>query len=229
MDIEYPWVAYARKSDVNYHTAVNDQTLLVDYTVRRHLTGGPKAHPYTGAYGSVRVVTNVFGYKKILNKTRTIIESITSEIPDFEMITESLWIDIGLEFKNGLAEISLDYRGGLHACNHLLVNVLGFYLLCDRGDVQPVCYSEQETKNRPLCINIYDSVEGGTGISEAAYHKIEPIMQKAYELIKGCDCEEANGCPACTHDPSCGEYNNCLDKKAALWILERLVARTPTS
>eukprot|EP01134_Creolimax_fragrantissima_P001200 CFRG1200T1 len=212
-------IAYACKKDVNYHTQVRDQTLLVDYSAKKHTETSASLQC---AYGTVRVVTSVFGFNRIMNKTHVVLETSDCEIPDYEFTTDSLWIDVGLPFKAGLATANLDYRGGLHACNHLIANVMGFYMLCDRGDVKTVCYNEFETVNRPLCINIYDTIEGGTGLSEAAFDRITPLVEKAYDIIKNCPCTSMKGCPCCTHDAGCSEYNKVLDKGAALWILERL-------
>jgi len=46
-------------------------------------------------------------------------------------------------------------------------------------------------------------------------------MRLTLELVRDCPC--AVGCPACVYSPKCGNDNKPLDKKAAAFILERLI------
>jgi len=67
---------------------------------------------------------------------------------------------------------------------------------------------------------IYDSYEGGIGISEKLYELIEKLFETTLRLIKDCECEE--GCPSCIYSPKCGNGNQPLDKEAAINILSKI-------
>ena len=45
------------------------------------------------------------------------------------------------------------------------------------------------------------------------------LMQKALDLVRGCDCVSDSGCPACVQNADCGEYNAVLSKRAAVVVL----------
>ena len=50
------------------------------------------------------------------------------------------------------------------------------------------------------------------------------LLELALELLRGCDCSGAWGCPACVQHAGCGEYNAVLHKEAAVAILELTLA-----
>ena len=64
---------------------------------------------------------------------------------------------------------------------------------------------------------------GGIGISEALYHNLIELLELSYKLIKSCACNEPNGCPGCVMSPKCGNNNEPLDKKGALFLLKKLL------
>ena len=55
------------------------------------------------------------------------------------------------------------------------------------------------------------------------YEFIEDLWKATLQLVKECPCE--SGCPACVQSPKCGNYNEPLDKRAAVVILEGLVGK----
>lgn len=50
------------------------------------------------------------------------------------------------------------------------------------------------------------------------------LLQRALELIRGCDCRSMSGCPACIQSLGCTEYNAVLHKRAAIAVLELTLA-----
>ncbi|KKL79638.1 hypothetical protein LCGC14_2012830, partial [marine sediment metagenome] len=66
----------------------------------------------------------------------------------------------------------------------------------------------------------------GIGISESLYFNLSELLELTYKLIKSCSCKTENGCPACIMSPKCGNSNEPLDKKGALFLLDKLISET---
>jgi DEAD/DEAH box helicase domain-containing protein len=110
--------------------------------------------------------------------------------------------------------------GGLHAAEHAMIAMLPFLAMCDRQDIGGVSTdSHPDTDDKPA-IFIHDAYDGGMGLSEAGYDRIEDLLEKTLELVEGCVCED--GCPSCIQSPKCGSMNQPLDKKAAILIIREL-------
>ncbi len=65
---------------------------------------------------------------------------------------------------------------------------------------------------------LYDTKPGGIGLCYAAFQLVLEIVRTARAFVVDCPCE--SGCPKCVHDFQCSEYNQRLDKQAALEILQ---------
>jgi len=76
-------------------------------------------------------------------------------------------------------------------------------------------------------IFIYDAYPGGVGLAQRGFDAVLELLEKTWEVIKECPCEE--GCPSCIHSPKCGSGNKPLDKGAARLILEGLLGHIPLS
>lgn len=46
------------------------------------------------------------------------------------------------------------------------------------------------------------------------------LLQAALELLIACECTTSTGCPACIQVYSCSEYNEVVNKRAAIVILQ---------
>jgi DEAD/DEAH box helicase domain-containing protein len=94
--------------------------------------------------------------------------------------------------------------------------------MCDRRDVGGLSITIHPDTGCPT-IFIYDGFEGGIGISETLYSKINQLLIKTLNLIKSCEC--IDGCPSCIFSPKCGNENDPLDKNAAIFILDSLTKK----
>ncbi|MFX1317027.1 MAG: Zn-binding domain-containing protein, partial [Promethearchaeota archaeon] len=64
---------------------------------------------------------------------------------------------------------------------------------------------------------------GGIGISESLFFNLNELLSLTHNLISSCNCKTENGCPACIMSPKCGNNNEPLDKRGALFLLRRLL------
>jgi DEAD/DEAH box helicase domain-containing protein len=64
-------------------------------------------------------------------------------------------------------------------------------------------------------IFIYDGSPGGSGLSKLLYDRLEEAFRRVTVIIKECNCEELDGCPACTYSYRCGNNNWPLFKDGA--------------
>ncbi len=91
-----------------------------------------------------------------------------------------------------------------------------------RWDLGGVSIDFDPVKQQPV-IYLYDAYKGGIGISEQLYHYLLELMKLAYDLINTCSCKADNGCPGCIMSSRCGNLNEPLDKKGALFLLSILL------
>ncbi len=69
-------------------------------------------------------------------------------------------------------------------------------------------------------IFIYDGYPGGAGIAELAFGARDDHVRATLALIESCPCDD--GCPSCVQSPKCGNWNEYLDKSAAIALLRTL-------
>ena len=72
-------------------------------------------------------------------------------------------------------------------------------------------------------IFIYDGYPGGAGIAPLAFADLEAHVRATTELVAACPCDA--GCPSCVQSPKCGNWNEYLDKDAALRLLRAFADR----
>jgi len=120
-----------------------------------------------------------------------------------------------------LEEEGLDLAGGLHAVEHAAIGILPLFALCDRNDIGGVSTLLHPDTGRAQ-IFIYDAHPGGIGIAEKGFDLTRELWQTTLRVIKECPCHE--GCPSCIQSPKCGNNNKPLDKRAALVLLDGLIA-----
>ena len=93
------------------------------------------------------------------------------------------------------AEVSVLIRSGLAGLSYVLLNLAPLFLMCDISDLgsQSDPFHHWRTNSRPsYCI---DMVPAGIGLADALYDLHDELVQRAYELVSNCGCQ--NGCPSC--------------------------------
>ena len=106
--------------------------------------------------------------------------------------------------------------GAVHAAEHGLIGMLPLFTICDRWDVGGVSMALHPQTMQPT-IFVYDGYPGGAGIAELAFDAAARHARATLELITACACED--GCPSCVQSPKCGNWNEYLDKRAAVTLL----------
>ncbi|MFO7929120.1 MAG: DEAD/DEAH box helicase [Candidatus Humimicrobiaceae bacterium] len=168
-------------------------------------------------YGSLKVEENFFAYK--IKKYDKVLASEKLDLPPLEFNTVGLWFTIPEPIKAKVLDRNLDFEGGIHGIEHAMIAMMPLIVMCDRWDIGGVSYSSHPF-NRKAAVFIYDSYEGGIGLSEKAFYLFPKLVKITNELVRDCNC--SSGCPSCIYSPKCGNENKPLDKEASKIILEEL-------
>ena len=111
------------------------------------------------------------------------------------------------------------FGGALHGIEHAMIGIMPFHVMCDRWDIGGLSTNFHPATGKAT-VFIYDGFDGGIGLSEKAYELFGEIIKTTLELVKECSCDE--GCPACIYSPKCGNDNKPMDKKASIFLLDKI-------
>ncbi|MEM4756986.1 MAG: hypothetical protein QW254_02980, partial [Desulfurococcaceae archaeon] len=50
--------------------------------------------------------------------------------------------------------------------------------------------------------------------------------ETSYLILNKCDCED--GCPRCVYSPYCGNNNQVLSRRKAIYVIDHLILYKPT-
>ena len=98
--------------------------------------------------------------------------------------------------------------------------------MCDHADLGCQCTRRKGDAHAGRLL-LFERRRGGLGVAKALLDELPALLAAARSRLRHCPC--ADGCPACVHMPGCGEYNEGLDKRAALRILAALLDGGPGS
>jgi DEAD/DEAH box helicase domain-containing protein len=56
------------------------------------------------------------------------------------------------------------------------------------------------------------------------YEKLDKAIIRAQRVVSECPCRNESGCPRCTFSYKCGNNNEYLHKRAAIEILNNIIA-----
>lgn len=112
-----------------------------------------------------------------------------------------------------------DHMEAFHAIEHVLISATR--ITCGAGltDMGGISYPKGD-------IIIYDAVMGGSGLSKLLYERFEKTLETSYLILNKCDCED--GCPRCVYSPYCGNNNQVLSRRKAIYIIDHLILYKPT-
>jgi len=93
------------------------------------------------------------------------------------------------------AEINVMVRSGLAAAAYALRSIAPLLIMCDREDISLLSENRSVLNDANPAILVYDNIPGGIGLSRKLYDLRNFWIERAVEVIQGCQCE--SGCPAC--------------------------------
>jgi DEAD/DEAH box helicase domain-containing protein len=221
LDLEEKKV-YISKANLDYYTQSLKHTDITSKEVLNDLTAGSD-HLINAFFGNVRVEHEYYSYKVIDTLTQDIISRKPLEnIPIIEFDTQAFWFEIPFDYQKALELEGYDLGGTVHAIEHGMIAIAPTLAQISRYDLGGVSIDFDPVIQKPV-IYIYDAFKGGIGISETLFYELNLLLKMTFQLIKSCNCKTHNGCPGCIMSPKCGNNNEPLDKKGAIFLLNKLI------
>lgn len=169
------------------------------------------------------VTTKFLAFRKVSRAQRTL-DVVDLNLPDVSYETEATWIKVPTAARDAVQRQGRCWRSSLHAASHALLNVLPLYILCTPADCGTECDHPADGRMRPSRLLLFDRQAGGNGVSAQVSVLFTELLEAGLELLESCDCDEIEGCPGCTHNLECAEYNIILDKQGAKTVLRECIA-----
>ena len=173
--------------------------------------------------GMVEVTNQVVAYQRKRASTHETIETVPLDVPPRTLVTQAIWYTVPAPVLERAGVAPPQVLGAVHAAEHAMIGMLPLFAICDRWDVGGVSMAIHPSTGAPT-IFVYDGYSGGAGIAALAYADAPEHVRATAELVAACPCEA--GCPSCVQSPKCGNWNEYLDKAAAVRLLG--VLRSPT-
>lgn len=174
-------------------------------------------------FGKLEINTEFLKYNSYKGK-RDNYEKI--DVPDITFTTKGMWInipdsilhDLKLFFKmEDYEEILKESISGLA---HSITAMFPIYVLCDRCDINGVSTPyHEDTQN--ASIFIYDSHEGGIGLSERGLEFFKDLISLTLDMVQKCNCKD--GCGHCIHSSLCNVDPKPRSKLGTIFLLKKLL------
>jgi DEAD/DEAH box helicase domain-containing protein len=215
-------LVYLRKADVDFYTQSLKHTNIIPLEVISANKIGLNNNIET-FFGKVKVQHEYYSYKVIDTITQEIrSRHLMEDIPLIEFESQAVWFYVPFEHQKALELEGFDLGGTIHAIEHAMIAVSPVLAQISRWDLGGVSIDFDPVRQQPI-IYIYDAYRGGIGIAETLYNNLNELIRLAYDLIISCNCKTSDGCPVCIMSPKCGNNNDPLDKKGALFLLKKLL------
>ncbi len=205
------------KALVNYYTRVRGHKLteIIKSEDQKFIWG-------TNVYwGKVKVTDQVTEYELWCVQSKTLIDRISLDLPPQIFETEGLWYQIPESIQRQCESNHFDLMGALHAIEHAAIGIFPLLVMADHNDVGGMSTNFHPQMGTAV-VFIYDGIPGGVGLTQQAFVYAQRLFEYTLKVIRDCPCE--SGCPSCVQSPQCGSGNRPMDKKGAIFILERLKA-----
>ncbi len=209
--------AWVKREEPGYYTRPMgaSQMSVLAWETEREMPSGARA-----LLGELEITSRVIGFRKVRQVSEQELGTEDLELPSSTIETVGLAIAPCAADVEALAEGGFDLMGSLHALEHSMIALLPIFAFCDARDVGGVSESDHDDLGGPV-VSVYDDYNGGVGIAEVAYERLDELLAAVVEQIACCPCED--GCPECVQAANCGDNNMPLDKAGALLLARRLV------
>ena len=217
LDVDGREALLSPADDADEYTQAREETeIAIVRSDESVVCGGGRAH-----VGVVEVTNQVVAYQRKRTSTNESIEIVPLDVPPRTLTTDAVWYTLSLSVLAVAAIAPPQVLGAVHAAEHAMIGMLPLFAICDRWDVGGVSMAIHPTTGVPT-IFIYDGYPGGAGIARLAFADVTQHVQATAELVTACPC--ATGCPSCVQSPKCGNWNEYLDKDAAIHLLKVLAS-----
>jgi DEAD/DEAH box helicase domain-containing protein len=199
-----------------------------EYTQPRHdididIIGEDRQRPVgrsTLHLGGVEVTTTTVAYQRRRIGSGEVLETVDLTLPPRTLSTRAGWYTVPVEVALGAGLDVVSVLSAAHAAEHALIGMLPLFAICDRWDVGGVSMAVHPATGEPT-IFVYDGYPGGAGIAELAFDAADRHLAAAHDVVAACPCEA--GCPSCVQSPKCGNWNEFLDKRAAVALMRAML------
>jgi DEAD/DEAH box helicase domain-containing protein len=206
---------FASKARVDYYTRARAHKLTEIIKIDdKKFTWGTTVY-----IGKLKVTDQVTEYERRRIRSKTIIDRISLDLPPQIFETEGLWYQIPTSIQRQCKSKHFDLMGALHAIEHAAIGIFPLLVMADHNDVGGMS-TDFHPQMGSAVIFIYDGIPGGAGLTQSAFANIGRLFEYTRKIIRDCPCK--SGCPSCIQSPQCGSGNRPMDKKGALFILDRL-------
>jgi DEAD/DEAH box helicase domain-containing protein len=206
------------KARVDYYTRIRSHKLteIIKIEDKNFIWG-------TAVYvGKLKVTDQVTEYERRRIRSKTIIDRISLDLPSQIFETDGLWYQIPESIQRQCESRHFDLMGALHAVEHAAIGIFPLLVMADHNDVGGMS-TDFHPQMGSAVIFIYDGIPGGAGLTQLAFTNARRLFEYTRKVIRDCPCK--SGCPSCIQSPQCGSGNRPMDKKGALFILDRLEAQ----
>lgn len=170
--------------------------------------------------GIVEVTMRVTGFRRVHIQSQETLADEPLDLPAVSYAAHAVWLALPPDLLSGPRWQGERQAGALHAAEHGLIGLAPLLVACDRWDVGGISTAMHPDTGRPS-IFVHEGHAGGVGIAKRLYEAAEDWVLSACRRIGECGCE--SGCPSCVQSPKCGNFNEPLDKRGAVELLEALV------
>ncbi len=213
LDDRVAWVSPTSGDELTQPRSATDIRIVDDE--QRRAVGRSQLH-----LGVVEVSEQVVGYQRRSLTTGETLAVTELDLPPTRLETRAFWYVIDLAVLDDAAVVPSARAGALHAAEHAAIGMLPLFTICDRWDVGGLSTARQAETGRPTVV-IYDGYPGGAGIAELGFEAGRRHLEATLDVVAACCC--AGGCPSCVQSPKCGNWNEPLDKMAAVALLRSVL------
>ncbi|MFJ2299318.1 DEAD/DEAH box helicase [Oerskovia paurometabola] len=181
--------------------------------------------PIGWGFGPVEVTSQVVSFQRRRLPDLQILGTEPLDLPEHTLPTTAVWWTVPAEVLEAAGIDADTAPGALHAAEHASIGLLPLLATCDRWDLGGVS-TAMHVDTEQATVFVYDAYPGGAGFAERGFHLGATWLRATRAAISRCPC--ADGCPACVQSPKCGNFNNPLDKAAAVRLLDAVLAFAPS-